>query len=105
MSRIGLEAQECKVAGYWPASIWTFASETLLNAQGLIIHELLATAADIFTGIVDEERLVGWTDEHSARRASPVMEGVFHDNVGQNVDEIEADSVVWYEKGHRFDME
>lgn len=65
---------------------------SILDAVELNTSNLSATAADWFDGNEDAERLVRWIAGHNAGIVSRVMEGVFHANEGEKVEEIDVNS-------------
>lgn len=72
----------------------------VLDERRLNTCELLATAADCFTGSVDAEPLLRCIDGHSTGRVSRITDGMSHADGCGNVEEIDVDSKEWYVMGH-----
>lgn len=71
----------------------------ILEALGLNTRELLAAAADQFCGSVDAERLIGAITDTGDGRVSRVMEGVFHADGGEDVEEDQDNDGEWCDIG------
>lgn len=60
----------------------------MIKALCLITRELLAEAAKIFTGSIQDEKVVGTFAEKDDGRVSRVMEEVFHVEGDENANDV-----------------
>lgn len=76
----------------------------ILEALGINTRELLAAAADRFSGSVDADQMLATLDERGDGRVSRLMEGVFHSEGGEH-EEDDGATPVWCDIGGETESE
>lgn len=93
---------------------WTITDQTVgepllggpvLEALGLNSREMLAAAAHKYSGSVDASLLPTLHTTHGTGRISRVMEGIYHEDGGEDESDAVHDGTPWCELGPETDKE